>query len=158
MEWVVGFFAVLLIVFSRRFRIFAIGAVAVFGSYYFAQNLWDKHELAESRERVTLNELRLENVALRPISGRLWTLSGRAHNLSKDFDISKIEMTITIRDCASEECPIIGQQSEGIYQDIPAGQARDFDKQITILGVNSDEPDALKWEHAINYVEATEPK
>lgn len=158
MEWVVGFFAVLLIVFSRRFRIFAIGAVAVFGSYYFAQSLWDKHERAEARERVTLSEFRIDKALLHSSPDTLWRLTGRAYNLSKDFDIKQFEVTISIRDCADKECTIIAQSNEVVYQDIPANQARDLNELVSIEGVSPDAMKTMDWDYTVNYIEAAEPK
>ena len=160
MEWLVGFAAVLLVVFSKRFRVFVIGTVAIVGSYIFIQNLLERHERAESRERVALNEIRLENALLNPSSPGYWRITGRAFNLSKAFAVTSIGIKVSISDCQDKpntNCAIVAESDERISATIPPGQARDFDELVSLNGISPESMETMTWSYDVTYIEASKP-
>jgi len=160
MEWLVGLAAVLLVVFSTRFRIFVIGSVAVVGGYLFFQDLWDRHERAESRERVAPNEIRLENALLSPSSPGYWRVTGRAFNISKAFAVTSIGIKVSISDCQDKpntNCAIVAESDEHISATIPPGQARDFDELVSLNGIAPESMETMTWSYAVTYIEASKP-
>jgi len=158
MEWLVGLAAVLLVVFSTRFRIFVIGSVAVVGGYLFFQDLWDRHERAESRERVAPNEIRLENALLRPSSPGYWRVTGRAFNISKAFAVTSIGIKVSISDCQDKpntNCAIVAESDGHISETIPPGQARDFDALVSLNGIMPAAMETMTWSYEVAYIEAS---
>lgn len=75
-------------------------------------------------------EVELIDFQMQSRHGGAYSLEGRVHNHSPEYGLLRVGLRLLALDCPNEEvpakqCTVIGEQTERLGVDIPAGQARD---------------------------------
>lgn len=84
-----------------------------------------REEREAAKKRVALTEVEIVNRRIqRPAS--LYRFTGRVRNKSTQYELSAIQVELTVRDCVEDDCEIVGQGTRKISLSIPPGQSRDF--------------------------------
>jgi hypothetical protein len=106
MAWAIVVSTVLvLLVFSRGFRIVALGLVALLIAAYAIIELDDQRDEHLARSRIPVSQLVFDNVALEPqeyAGGHSYKLSGRVKNNSQKYTLNEVTLVATMRDCPTE--------------------------------------------------------
>jgi hypothetical protein len=70
-------------------------------------------------------------MAVRPgLNTRVFVVTGRLQNAAQSFTILSATLQVTIEDCHTTACDIVGQEDVEIPLEIPPNQARDFSMTI----------------------------
>lgn len=131
MQWAMLALTVLgLIILSSRHPKSAFGILGVL-LLSGATVLWQTSDRGGDVGRVDATNIKVKNTAVTPAYAGSYRLSGRLLNQHKQVNIRKVMLRIDLLDCADANqavhaCLVVGQTTEMINTDIPAGQARDF--------------------------------
>lgn len=78
-------------------------------------------------QRIPVAQAQLSNMVVRPgLNTRTFVVTGRLQNAAQSFTILSATLQVTIEDCHTTACEIVGQEDVEIPLDIPPNQARDF--------------------------------
>ncbi|NND00489.1 MAG: hypothetical protein HKN85_09940 [Gammaproteobacteria bacterium] len=81
------------------------------------------------RNKITAEDITVENMIVAPAYGGSYRISGRLHNHNSQASLRETILTVFMLDCTAQtedNCLVVGQQSERLNTRVPAGQARDF--------------------------------
>lgn len=158
MGWLFAIAVLILLVASAGFRKFALAIVvlAAIGGGLLYRHEQQQEELATTRipaSQVTISAARIYQ------QYGTYRLSGRITNNSQEFTLSNVEISVTVRDCVPNStprsCVTIGDASRTLYNNIPPGQARDFDASLYFPGSGLAPKGELEWQYTISQTRAS---
>ena len=94
--------------------------------------IWlDNRERELQHSRLPLSQVQLLHMQAKPgLNTRTYVVNGRIRNQSKEFTINMIKLQVTLQDCISERCDVIGQTNHRLFLEVPPDQARNFEASI----------------------------
>lgn len=158
MGWLFAIAVLILLVASAGFRKFALAIVvlAAIGGGILYRHEKQQEELATTRipaSQVTISGARIS------LQRGTYRLSGRITNNSQEFTLSNVEIAVTVRDCVPSStprsCVTIGDARRTLYNNIPPGQARDFDASLHFPGSGLAPKGELDWQYTISQTRAS---
>ena len=157
MIWLIAAIGVVSAVFLAGFRKLALGlAVAVLiGGFSLYQ--YNKQQQQRARTRITVSEVVIERIALKPTFRSSYDVSGRIRNNSDSYRVDGNTLAVTLRDCQGKDkskCVVIGQATSNAAVTVPPQQSRDF---IASFYFGSDQiapKGTLDWSYQITAVTA----
>lgn len=86
--------------------------------------------------------------------GGAYGLSGRVHNHSPDYRLLRLGLRVQALDCPQVDtpvvqCTVIGDQTERLAVDIPAGQARDVQQRLRFGAQPLMPRGTLRWQYEV---------
>jgi hypothetical protein len=75
--------------------------------------------------------------------------TGRVRNKSTRYELSAIQVELTVKDCVEDDCEIIGQDTSAITLDIPPGQSRDFRETFSFKPTLGKPRGRFVWSHRV---------
>lgn len=136
MAWVAAIAVLILLVASAGFRKFALGLLGILVIAGFGFYIHDEREERLSLSRISLSELKFEDLSLNP-DYSAYKLTGRLTNYSPKYSLNSVKISIKMNDCNASEprsCVVIGESSTYIFENIPPGQARELDEHVSFGG------------------------
>jgi hypothetical protein len=104
---------------------------------------------------IPANELTVTGIAIhRPdASGKNYKISGRIRNSAKSATLTSVKMEITVSDCRSQtRCSVVGENTVRIRADVPPGETKDFEHELTRLrGLPGRDDLSWKWTITASY-------
>jgi hypothetical protein len=133
--------------FGKTLLIIAGALVVLFVVIYlFYQG---KEEIAKTR--IAANEIVFDGLRLKPGYSSSYEIVGRIRNKSR-YKLTSIQLKVLFKDCQPDgNCETIAEQNVSLYQDVPAGQARDFDESIYLSHANSIRGQ-IQWSYTISEI------
>lgn len=131
----------------------ALGVLIVGVSLY----LYNERQEQQETSRISISEIALENVDLKPTFRSGYDLVGTIRNNSPKYRLDGIDVTATLRDCETKDkstCTVIGQASAYVAVTVPPEESRDF---VASLHFGNDKPRArgtLAWDYQVTAVTA----
>ena len=108
---------------------FAIFAGLLLTGAIFLWYTSDQQRLGSGK--VSAAKVKIEQMAVVPAYGGSHRFSGRIFNQHPTTTLKQVTLRMVMKDCGEDgECAIIGQESERLTIQIPAGQARDFNATL----------------------------
>ncbi|GJL54736.1 MAG: hypothetical protein NPIRA02_18680 [Nitrospirales bacterium] len=109
--------------FRRALWITLAGVVSV-----VALIIWlDNRERERAHSNFPLSHVALENMQAEPgLNARSYVVTGRILNHSPMNFLDQVIIEVTVNDCARDVCQVIAQEQGRVSEEIPPGQARDF--------------------------------
>jgi hypothetical protein len=127
MGWLFAVAAIVLALYSKAFRMLAVGAILVGALVLVAINQSGNRERDAARRLIPRSDVTIVDARL---AGDRFT--GRVRNANRSHTLAAVELKLTIRDCAaSGECEVVGQTNVSVYTRVPPGQARDVDNYVS---------------------------
>lgn len=102
------------------------------------------------RAKLPTDSIVIDNAVVSKAYGGGYRLNARLQNTHEKFDLKDAVISITMLDCKGSEqsdCQIIGQESERIIIQIPAGQSRDISQVFSFTSANPE--NELRWKFAV---------
>ena len=115
-------------------------------------------EAARATDRITAEELTLDNLALEP-TVRGAALSGRIQNGSPGYRLRDLTIALKLRDCPTadtppDDCPVIGESRAIARPDVPPGQIRALAANFMFTSLPPVQG-TLRWDWRITDIRAT---
>jgi hypothetical protein len=157
MEWyVIVTLAILLIVISSRFRVFALFAcVSLFfmGSIYY---LHSQYAEMRSKELIPIRDIEIRDIGLNTTPFHNYKIRGRISNNSPDHTLHRVSLRVFMEDCAEDEseetdCELIGDTVD-VFVHAPPQQIRDFEEYVYFFGSKSKPTDKLNLRYVILHI------
>jgi hypothetical protein len=154
MEWyLIVTLAILLLVISSRFRVFALFAcISLFflGSVYY---LHSQYAEIRSKELISIRDIEIHDIGLQSTPFHNFKIRGRISNKSPDHTLDRVSLRVFMEDCAEEEsedtdCELIGD-SVDVFVHAPPQQIRDFEEYVYFFGSKSKPVDKLNLRYII---------
>jgi hypothetical protein len=110
----------------------------------------------QGSDLLSRDELRLENMEMTAQYRNSYRMTGRLVNLSPDFALRRVTITITASDCTNgDDCIVIGEAKRIFSVDVPPGQARDVVDQYVFPRFSP--RGELQWQHELMEIQAARP-
>ncbi len=129
--------AIVLAIYSPPFRVVALAVLGVaallaviFFVYLKESEDSSRKEEELSKHRIPLSQIDIVDTKLG--TGRWSSLTGRIRNKSQKYELSQVELQLTVRDCIEENCEVVEETKAGIDKIVPPGQSRDFDEYVSL--------------------------
>jgi len=145
-----------------RFVLFVLVGLAIcVVTIVYLHNKWEERVRRAEREiaknRVPVSEVEIDERKLlrksdaAPYStlGASRALTGRVRNKSTHYELSAIQVELTLKDCVEKDCEIVGQSTETITLEIPPGQSRDFRETFFFKPTLGNPRGRFVWSHRV---------
>ncbi|MDZ7840529.1 MAG: hypothetical protein U5R46_06870 [Gammaproteobacteria bacterium] len=108
-------------------------------------------------ELLSQDKLRLENMEMTAQYRNSYRMTGRLVNMSSDYALRRVTITITASDCTKggDDCIVVGEAKRIFSVDIPPGQARDVVDQYVFPRFSLQ--GELQWRHDLSEIQAARP-
>ncbi len=119
---------------GRVLALIALGAGGYFCYRYYRET--ENRDVA--RQRIPVASVQMANVTLTPQRGTAgrYALAARVRNQSSAFTLSRIDVSVTIKDCVKvASCETTAHKVEHIRVAIPPGQSRDIRDDVVLWPV-----------------------
>lgn len=111
---------------------------------------------APGSDRISPEELQLQNLEMTPQYRSSYRMTGRLVNTSTDYALRSVTIRITASDCANgDDCIVIGEAERTISIEIPPRQARDIVDQYVFRRLSPE--GELQWRHTLSGIKAQRP-
>jgi hypothetical protein len=118
--------------------------------YIINHDMSAKAEREAAKKRIAISEIQFEDIRLS--LGGFEKLTGRIRNGSSRYVLTGVEMAITVRDCVSGVCDVVGQASHTVMLDVPPGQVRAVDDYVYFSNMPPKRGE-YQWDYQIKSVE-----
>jgi hypothetical protein len=153
MSWLIAGVLIALAVYSKRFRIFALGAIGVVGLLLFAWNSFNNREREAAKRLVPASDVQIDDARLGGRGGS-YQFTARVRNANASHPLSSLDLKVTLRDCQpSGPCEVVGESTTSVYARVPPGQARDVDDYV-FFSPSPSIRGRMEWSYRIEAISA----
>ena len=157
MVWLIAAIGIVSAVFLAGFRKVALGlaVAALIGGVSLYQ--YNKQQQRRASTRITVSEVVIEHIALKPTFRSSYDVTGRIRNNSDAYRVDGISLAVTLRDCQGKDksgCVVIGKATSNAPVTVPPQQARDFIASFYFGGDQIAPKGTLDWSYEITAITA----
>ena len=154
MQWALLFVVVIALIFmSGRYPKVAFSLLAALAVAAVAIGIATNDRGWRLQQQIANHEVRIEAPVMLPGYGDSYDFKARLLNLSQEALLKEATIGITMLDCPGanapeSDCQVIGQSVRRIPIKIPAGQARDIERNVHFG--TSRPTGLLRWKYAVS--------
>jgi len=157
MLWLIGPIVVVVLVFLAGYQKVALGLLVA--SVIAGGLIYQRREQTQDHAttRISVSEIALESISLRPTFDASYELTGRIKNNSETYRIDGVHFNVAVSDCRANDistCVVAGEAATHVVVTVPPQQARNFTGTLYFGRSHRRPKDTLAWNYEITAIVA----